>query len=197
MRLVKPGTTPLLITAHQHLLQLPVTILQHSISTQSAYNTLVRRWLDFCNRGQLNLHQPTVSQVLGFLHTLYELGISHSAIGTHRSAISAIVEIPGVPQLGEHWLVSRFMKGIFHLRPPQPRYTKTWDVNKVLSYLKSLGPNDSLTLKQLTLKTEALLIILGRRRFARLYMLSAIHMDQSPDKVIFHIIGLRKCSKPT
>ena len=27
-------------------------------------------------------------------------------------------------------------------------------------------------------------------------MLSVIHMDQSPDKVIFHIIGLTKCSKP-
>ena len=89
------------------------------------------------------------------------------------------------------------MKGIFHLRPPQPRYTKTWDVNKVLSYLKSLGPNDSLMLKQLTLKTAALLTILGGRRIHTLHMLSVIHMDQSPDKVIFHIIGLTKCSKPT
>ena len=93
--------------------------------------------------------------------------------------------------------MSRFMKGIFHLRPPQPRYTKTWDVNKVLSYLKSLGPNDSLMLKHMTLKTAALLTILGGRRIHTLHMLSAIHMDQSPDKVIFHIIGLTKCSKPT
>ena len=89
------------------------------VSTQSAYNTPVRRCLDFCNRWQLNPCQPTVSQVLDFLHTLYELGLSYSAIGTHRSAISAIEKIPGVPQLGEHWLVSRFMKGNFHLRPPQ------------------------------------------------------------------------------
>ena len=28
-------------------------------------------------------------------------------------------------------------------------------------------------------------------------MLSVIHMDQSPDKVIFDIVGLTKCSKPT
>ena len=123
------------------------------------------------------------------MHTLYELGLSHNTIGIHQSAISAIVEILGVPQLGEHCLVSRFMKGIFHLRPLQPRYTKTWDVNKVLSYLKSLGPSDSLMLKQLTLKTAALLTILGGRRIHTLHMLSAIHMDQSPDKVIFHIIG--------
>ena len=162
---------------------------------QSAYNTPVRRWLHFCNRRQLNPRQPTVSQVLDFLHTLYELGLSHSAIGTHRSAISAIVEIPGVLQLGEHQLVSGFMKGIFHLRPPQPRYTKTWDVNKVLSYLKSLGPNDSLMLKQLILKTATLLTILGGRRIHTLHMLSVIDMDQSPDKVNFHIIGLTNQTK--
>ena len=51
----------------------------------------------------------------------------------HRSAISAIVEIPRVLQLGKHWLVSQFIKAIF-----EPRYSKKWDVNKVLSDLKSL-----------------------------------------------------------
>ena len=89
------------------------------------------------------------------------------------------------------------MKGIFHLRLRQPRYTKTWDVSKVLSYLKSIGPNDSLMLKQLTLKTAVLLTTLGGRRIHTLHMLRVIHMEQSLDKVIFHIIGLKKCSKPT
>ena len=157
----------------------------------------MRRWLDFCNRRQLNPHQPTLSQFRDFLHTLYELGLSHSAIGTHRSAIRAIVEILGVPQLEEHLLASQFMKGIFQLRPPQSGYSKTWDVNKVLSYLKSLGLSDSFMLKQLTLKTATLLTILGGRRIHTLHILSVIHMDQSPDKVIFHIVGLTKCSKPT
>ena len=92
------------------------------------------------------------------------------------------------PQLGEHWLVSQFMKGIFHLRPSQSRY---------ISYLKNLGPNDSLSLKQLTLRTATLLIILARRRIPTLHMLSVIRTHQSLDKVIFHIIGLIKCSKPT
>ena len=158
------------------------------VSTQLAYNTPVQRWLEFCKRWQLSPYQPTVSQVLDFLHTLYELGLSYSATGIHRSAISAIVEIPGVPQLGDHWLVSRFMKGIFHLRPPQPRYTKAWDVNKVLL---------TLSLKQLTLKTAALLTLLAGQQIHTLHMLSVIHMDQSLDKVIFHITGLTKSSKPT
>ena len=60
------------------------------VSTQSAYNIPVRGWLESCNRWQLNPYQPNVSQVLNFLHTLYQLRLSCSAIETHWSAISAI-----------------------------------------------------------------------------------------------------------
>ena len=127
---------------------------------------------------------------------MYELGLNYSVIGTHPSAISVIVETPGVPELGEHWLVSWVMKAVFHLRPPQPRYTKIWDVNKVLSYLNRLEPNGSLSLKQLTLKTATLLTILAGRPIHTLHMLSVIHMNQSLDRVILYIIRLTKCSKP-
>ena len=102
-----------------------IIIASWRASTQSVYNKPVQRWLDFCRRPQLNPYQSTVSQVLDFFYRLYELELSYSAIGIHRSAINAIVEIPGVPQLGEHWLVSRLMKGIFYLRSPKRRYTKT------------------------------------------------------------------------
>ena len=91
--------------------------------------------------------------------------------------------------------MSQFMKEIFHMRPPQPKYTNTWDVNKVLSYLKRIGPNGSLSLKQVKLKTTPLLTILAGQRVHTLHMLNVIHMDQSHDKVIFYIVGLTKCSK--
>ena len=61
--------------------------------------------------------------------------------------------------VGQHPLVSKLMKGIFHERPPQPRYTETWDVSKVTTYLVSLGQNDSLTLFVLTHKTVMLLAL--------------------------------------
>ena len=101
--------------------------------------------------------------------------------------ISGIVEMPGVPQLGEHWLVQRFMKGIFHLRPPQPRYNKTWDVSKVLFYLESSGLNGSLSLKQLTLETAALLTILAGRRSHKLHMLRVLSTWTSPVIRLFFI----------
>ena len=170
MQLVRPGTTPPLIPADQHLLQLPGTNLQHPIwnwlclVAAILLDTSQERvcYLDF----QLNPYQPTVSLVLDFLHT-YELGLSNSAIGTQQSAISAIVEIPKSLQLGEYWLVSWFMKEIFHLK--QTRYTKSWDIKNVLSYLKSLGPNGSLRLKQMTLKIAALLTIPDGQQIHTLY----------------------------
>ena len=172
VQLVRPGTTPPLIPAHQHLLQLPGTNLQHPIwnwlclVAAILLDTSQERvcYLDF----QLNPYQPTVSLVLDFLHT-YELGLSNSAIGTQQSAISAIVEVPKSLQLGEYWLVSWFMKEIVHLKHPQTRYTKSWDIKKVLSYLKSLGPNGSLRLKQMTLKTAALLTIPDGQQIHTLY----------------------------
>ena len=72
----------------------------------------------------------------------------------------------GVP-VGQHPLVSRLVKGVFNARPPIPRYSSTWDVQIVLNYLESLGNNDTLSLKQLTLKTAFLMAITRPSRDSR------------------------------
>ena len=107
--------------------------------------------------------------------------------------------MPGVERIGEHSLVSRFMKGVFNLRPPQPRYSKMWDIGKVLLYLKGLGRNEDLTLQQLTLKITMPLSILAGRRLHTLHKLETSKMDifDVGGKVICHIEGLTKCSKPS
>ena len=73
-----------------------------------------------------------------------------------------------------------------------------WDINQVLLYLKGLGRNEDLTLRQLTLKTAMLLSILAGRRLHTLYNLETSKMDifDVEGKVICHITGLTKCSKP-
>ena len=140
-----------------------------------------------------------MSEVLDFLHALFAQGLGYSAINTHCCALSSILQLPGVERIGEHNLVSRFMKGVFNLRPPQPCYSKLWDINKVLIYLKGLGRNEDLTVRQLTLKTAMLLSILAGRRLQTLHKLEISKMDISDvgGKVICHITGLTKCSKPS
>ena len=62
-------------------------------------------------------------------------------------------------EVGQHPLVSRTLKGIFHERPPQPRYSETWNVAAVTTYIESLGENDSLSLAILTHKLVMLLAL--------------------------------------
>ena len=61
--------------------------------------------------------------------------------------------------IGSHPIVSRFMKGIFQLRMPTPKYLVTWDVSVVLGYFKTLSPKNSLSLRQSTLKLAMLMAL--------------------------------------
>ena len=127
------------------------------VSTHSAYNTPMRGWLDFCNRRKLNPHQPTVSQVLDFFHTLHELGLSYSGNWDTPKCNKCNSRDPRSPATSRTLVSVPVYERNLVAGPPQTRYIKTWDFNKVLSYLKSLEPNHSFSLKQLTLKPAALL----------------------------------------
>ena len=167
--------------------------------TKGVYNGTVQRWLEYCRRRGHHTQHPTVSEILDFLPALFAQGLGYRATNSYRSALSSILQVPGVEQIGERNFIYRFMKGVFNLRPPQLRYSKMWNINKVLLYLKGLGRNEDLTLWQLTLKTTMLLSILAGRRIHTLHKLQISKMDISDvgGKVISHITGLTKCSKPS
>ena len=131
--------------------------------TKEVYNRTVQGWLEYCRRRVYHTQHPTVSEFLNFLHALLAQGLGYSAINSHRSALSSILQVPGEERIGERNSISPFMEGVFNLWPPQPRYPKMWDINKVLLYLKGLGRNEDHILQQLTLKTAKLLSRLAGR----------------------------------
>ena len=49
-------------------------------------------------------------------------------------------------EVGKQPVISRLLKGVYHARPPLPRYSSTWDVQVALQYTDNLG------LKLLTFK---------------------------------------------
>ena len=53
----------------------------------------------------------------------------------------------------------QLLKGAFNLRPPLPKYSTSWDVEVLLSFIKKLGPNESLSLKDLSQKSSILLAL--------------------------------------
>lgn len=87
------------------------------------------------------------------------------------------------------------MRGVFKLRPPQPRYQSTWDVQPVLDWAKTLV-NTELNLKLLSIKCVMLLTLASGQRMQTIAALDLSHTFMHSDKVVFNIAKIIKTSKP-
>ena len=131
--------------------------------SSKSYDSLFGKWVSWGSERDCDPISCSIREVVNFLAHLYQQGYKY------RSAISSVHEKVDGYTVGQHPLVSSLMKGIFHERPPQPKYTETWDVS--ITYLVSLGQNDSLTLSVLTHKTVMLLALTRPCRSANLCQL--------------------------
>ena len=84
------------------------------------------------------------------------------------------------------------MKGYFCLRPPEPKYFVTWDVNQVLNLLKSWSPADSIVLKQLTLKLFMLAALISAARKSSEDKFDLRFRFFKSNGVLFKVPGLTK-----
>ena len=73
------------------------------------------------------------------------------------------------------------MKGVLNLRPTKPRYSVTWDVNKVLDFIRSSLPVEVLPLKELTLKFVLLIALTTAARSQTLSLLRLSNMTVTED----------------
>ena len=163
--------------------------------TNKSYDSLFTKWERWCfERGSDPISGP-VTEVANFLAYLYKEGYQFSSINSYRSAISSVHDrIDGVT-VGQHPLVTRLVKGVFHSRPPLPRYSHTWDVQTVLDFLRSLGNNWKLSLKHLSWKVTMLLALSRPSRSADLALLDLSRGVYKPDGVCFYPSALSKQSR--
>lgn len=125
----------------------------------------------------------------------FERGLGYSAINTARGALSTILRIEGFAA-GAHPVVVRFMKGVFNLRPCQPRYTKMWDASKVLKFLRTLSPVKHLSLKNLTLKLVMLIALTNAARSQTIHMLNVNKLIKEKSQFVLQVDSLLKQSRP-
>ena len=95
-----------------------------------------------------------------------------------------------------HPSVVRFLKGVFNLRPPVPRYKEVWDVSIVLRFLKTLSPVSSLSLKNLSLKLVMLLSLVTAQRGQTLHLLDVNLMSTYDSSIVFTFNKPLKQSTP-
>lgn len=140
--------------------------------------------------------QASAEEVTNFLAYHFKEGKSYSTLNTYRSALSTTLCPCSGTMVGSHPLVVRFMKGVFHLRPPQPKYDTTWDVSVVINYLRTLFPLEQLTLKMLTFKTVMLCALASAQRGQTLAALDTECMTVSNDMLKFIVCDRLKITRP-
>ncbi len=148
--------------------------------TNKSYDSLFGRWHSWCRERQADPFPGPITNVLASLH---EKGYQYNSV--YRSAISSVHEKVEGYSIGQHPMVTKLLKGVFHDRLPLPHYTSTWNVEQVLTYLKKIGTNQDLFLKQLTWKTTMLLALTRPSRSADLSHLDLTSRQYKPDGVVF------------
>jgi len=135
---------------------------------------------------------------MDFLTELFQREkLAYSTVNGYRAAISSThTYIEGQP-IGAHPLITKLFKGFYHIRPPKPRYPVTWEVSRVLDYLKSLHPSSGLSLKQLTLKTVMLIALTSSDRGQAISKLDIKFCNITNEFILFVIPELTKTSSAT
>lgn len=165
--------------------------------TKKQYSVFIKRWFCYCSERKINPISQTVEDVVEFLTEQYENGLSYDSLNTARSALSSLgLNFNGF-KIGAHPLVIRYMKGVFALRPPKPRYVTTWDVNGVLSYLRKLSPVKHLTLKDLTLKLAMLMALTQAARVQTLHLISYVQFKKFKSEFVFKLADALKQNRPS
>ena len=164
--------------------------------TASQYESAWKAWSGWCSEREINPFSTTLENIFEFLADLFHKGFKFRTLGVYRSAISSNHETVDGFVIGKHPMMAKFMKGVFSLRPPEPKYFVTWDVRQVLDFLKTWSPAESLSLKQLTLKPVMLAALITAARSSSVNKMNLCFRYFKPHGVLFKVPGLTKCTGP-
>ncbi|XP_064635165.1 uncharacterized protein LOC135492550 [Lineus longissimus] len=163
--------------------------------TKKQYKGYLLKWFTFCNERNCDPMVPDVNLALRFLTSLYKKGLGYSAINTARCALSGIITVDGKP-FGTIYVVNKFMRGLFNLRPALPKAVVTWDVSVVLAHLRSLSPVTELSLKQLSIKVVMLMALLTGARCQTLHLIDIRNISLSETVLKIRFGDLLKQTRP-
>ena len=105
--------------------------------SSKTYDSLFGKWTSWCSERDSDPLSCPIGEVVNFLAHLFEQGYQYRSKNSYRPAVSSVHEKVDGYEVGQHPLVSRTIKGIFHERPLQPRYSETWSVATVTTYIES------------------------------------------------------------
>lgn len=161
------------------------TLMQARKSTTNT--TYTRIWNQFFTMAQQKGWDPIApepSQILEFLQSGINKGLSSSTLKVQVSALSA--------KTGTRWalhpLVIQFLRACLKIKPPKKPVFPSWDLSVVLEAFTNppFTPSESISLWDLTLKLSFLIAITSARRVSEIQALMASepYLVFFPDKVV-------------
>ena len=172
--------------AGEHLDQDDLDFLSNHVSagTSKGYAFSFKHFAEFCAERNSNPYTCHPSMIVKFIQSKYESGASYSSINVAKCSISKFHHGYNGKPIGEHPIVSQAIRACFKLRPPLPKYRSAFDISPVLSYIASLEPLDTLSLKLLTYKT---LFLVTNCTLSRVSSVSRLMAEVEKCKVTFRI----------
>ena len=93
-------------------------------------------------------------------------------------------------------MVKKFIRGVYNLRTPAPKYSYIWDVSVALEFFKHLPENNLLSLKLLSLKLVMLVALVSGQRVQTLSQLDLSFAYSVYHSIVFVILDMTKTSRP-
>lgn len=161
-------------------------------STKRQYHCYIQQWLLFCGRSR-NPFKPSVNSVLAFFVALHNKGLKYSAFQTARSAVNNFIQICGNTDFSSHYLIKKFMQGIYNLKPSLPKYDSIWDVQVVLTYIEKMT---DLTLLELSAKLSMLFLLVTAQRCQTLHLIELGDIEMQEEMCIIRTNHVLKQTRP-
>jgi len=160
-------------------------------SSKKTYDSYIKQWRDYATELEFDYLQPSEVQIGNFLSFLFQKGLSYSAIKAARAAISSIT----ISDYSDSRLLRRIMKGVFEERP-QLQKNVTWNVKKVLDYLKTRSPARRLSVMELTMKTVILILLVIGQRNQSVHLVDVRNVDIKYDRITLRWGDKLKVTRP-
>ncbi|KAL0820486.1 hypothetical protein ABMA28_006351 [Loxostege sticticalis] len=170
-----------------------IDIMMASLASNSLkqYDVALKKWFLYCKHNCVNMYEASIPTVLHFLTESYNSGSQYGTLNSYRSALALILG----PYMSKDDRISRFLKGVYRLRPPRPKYNETWDTSLVLNYLHNQYPNEQLALEVLTKKCITLLALSTAHRVQTLAKIRIENIEILSSQIRIKISDLIKTSR--
>ena len=162
---------------------LQVILASLAPTTLKQYARPIRLWWEFFQKKGTSPFEPSTSLLLEFLTLALEGVNAYGTLNSYRSAVTLIVNW----DIGNNPRIKRFSKGASNLKPQNPPYDFTWDPTLVLTHLRSIYPNDKVSLKDLSFKLVALLALATAQRQQTISLMKVSNMTQQKGAINIRI----------